>query len=67
MIDNLARDLQLLQRVDWLITKMWVNVTACHFGLFAFAGLVAVGLGMVNVAGFYALQVSWGPVWRLPL
>jgi hypothetical protein len=64
MIDNLARDLQLLQRADWLITKMWVNVAARHFGLFAFAGLVAVfGLGMMNVAGFYALQVVWGPVW----
>ena len=63
MIDNLARDLQLLQRADWLITKMWVNVAAGHFGLFAFAGLVAVfGLGMINVAGFYALQVPWGPV-----
>ncbi len=31
MIDNLARDLQLLQRADWLITKMWVNIAARHF------------------------------------
>ena len=35
-----------------------------EFGLFAFAGLIAVfGLGMANVADFYALQVSAGPVW----
>ena len=37
---------------------------ARRFGLFALAGLVAVfGLGMANVAGFYGLQQSWGPVW----
>ncbi len=36
---------------------------ARRFGLFAFAGLVAVfGLGMANIAGFYALQTSVGPV-----
>jgi hypothetical protein len=35
-----------------------------RLGLFAFAALIAVfGLGMANVAGFYALQAPLGPVW----
>jgi hypothetical protein len=63
MIDNLVRDLQVLGKADSLIGKIWLNVMARRFGLFALASLVAVfGLGMANVAGFHALQ-SWGPVW----
>ena len=68
MIDNLVRDLQVLWKADALIGKIWLNVMARRFGLFAFAGLIAVfGLGMANVAGFYALQPSWSPVWAATL
>ena len=64
MIDNLVRDLQVLRKADFLIGKIWLGVLARRVGLFAFAGLIAVfGLGMANVADFYALQVSAGPVW----
>jgi len=64
MIDDLVRDLHLLQKADSLIGKIWLKVIARRFGLFVLAGLVAVfGLGMTNVAGFYALQSSVGPVW----
>jgi hypothetical protein len=64
MIDDLVRDLHLLQKADSLIGKIWLKVMARRFGLFIFAGLIAVfGLGMANVAGFYALQVSVGPIW----
>jgi Putative Actinobacterial Holin-X, holin superfamily III len=64
MIDNLVRDLQVLVKADSLIGRIWLNVVARRFGLFALAGLVAVfGLGMANVAGFYGLQEYWGPVW----
>ncbi len=64
MIDNLVRDLQVLRKADFLIGKIWLGVLARRFGLFAFAGLIAVfGLGMANVAGYYALQVSAGPIW----
>ena len=64
MIDNLVRDLQILRKADFLIGKIWLGVFARRFGLFVFAGLIAVfGLGMANVAGFYALQVSAGPIW----
>lgn len=64
MIDDFVRDLHLLQKADSLIGKIWLNVMVRRFCLFVFAGLIAVfGLGMTNVAGFYALQISLGPVW----
>jgi hypothetical protein len=64
MIENIVRDLQVLGKADSLIGKIWLNVMARRFGLFALAGQVAVfGLGMANVAGFFGLQQSWGPVW----
>ena len=64
MIDDLIRDLQVLWKADSLIGKIWFNFVARRFGLFVFAGLIAVfGLGMINIAGFYALQVSVGSVW----
>ena len=64
MIENLVRDFQVLRKADFLIGKIWLGVLARRFSLFAFAGLIAVfGLGMANVAGFYALQPAVGPVW----
>jgi uncharacterized membrane protein (DUF2068 family) len=64
MIDHLLRDLQVLRKVDFLIAKIWMNVLLRRSGLIAFAGLIAIfGLAMANVAGFYALQPSAGPVW----
>jgi len=64
MFDNIVRDLQILQKTDALIARIWLGILARRFGLFAFAGLIAVfGLGMANVAGFYALQTVIGPVW----
>ena len=64
MIDHLLRDLQILRKADLLIGKIWLNVLARRLGLFAFAGLIGVfGLGMANVAGFYALQNSLGVIW----
>ena len=64
MIDNLIRDLQVLRKADFLIGRIWLNVMLRRFGFFAFAGLIAMfGLGMANVAGFYALHASVSPVW----
>ena len=64
MIDHLVRDAQVLRKADFLIAKIWLNVLARRSGLFAFAGLIAVfGLGMANIAGFYALQASVSAVW----
>jgi hypothetical protein len=64
MIDRLLRDLQVLRKADVLIAKVWVNVLLRRAGLIAFAALIAIfGLAMANVAGFYALEPSVGPVW----
>lgn len=64
MIDHLVRDLQALRKADFLIGKIWLGVMLRRSGLFAFAALIAVfGLGMANLAGFYALQAVTGPVW----
>jgi hypothetical protein len=63
MIDDFIRDLRLLLKADALIGKIWVRSMVRQFGLFAFAGLIAVfGLAMADVAGFYALQASLGPI-----
>jgi len=64
MIDHLLRDLQVLHKADLLIGRIWLKVLIRRFGLFAFAALIAVfGLGMANVAGFYALEAPIGAVW----
>jgi hypothetical protein len=64
MIDHFVRDLQVLRKADFLIARIWLNVLLRRSGLIAFAGLIAVfGLGMANVAGFYALLASVGAVW----
>ena len=65
MFDHLLRDLQVLHKADFLIGRIWLNVLVQRMSLFALAALIAVfGLGMANVAGFYALQAPAGPVWR---
>ena len=64
MLDDLVRDLQVLWKANSLIGRIWLNVMARRLALFVFAALIAVfGLGMANVSGFYALQVSLGLVW----
>ena len=64
MIDDLVRDLHVLAKADSLIGRIWLNTVVRRLGLFLFAGLIALfGVGMANVAGFYALQSSAGTVW----
>ena len=64
MIDDIVRDLQVLAKANCMIGKIWLNVMARRFGLYAFAGLLAaLELAMANVAVFNAFQQSWGPVW----
>src|SRR5579872_1538295 len=64
MIDHLVHDLQVLRKADVLIAKIWLHLLARRSGLIAFAGLISMfGLGMANLAGFYALQTPVGPVW----
>jgi hypothetical protein len=64
MMEDIFLDLQTLRKADTLLAKIWLNMLVRRFALLVFAGLVAVfGLGMTNVAGFYALQTPVGPVW----
>ena len=64
MMDGLIRNLRLLWNAESVIGKIWLNVMIRRFSLFLFAALIAVfGLGMMNLAGFYALQGSVGSVW----
>jgi len=63
MIDDLVRDFQVLRKTDALIARIWLNLGARRFGMFVFAGLIAVfGLAMTNVAGYYTLQTKTGEV-----
>jgi hypothetical protein len=56
-----ARD---LWRVEGTIAQARFGLTMRRSVLYALAGLIAVfGLGMLNVAAFFAFQPSWGPVW----
>lgn len=63
MIEGLVRDLQALRKADLLIGKIWLQVLLRRFGLALFAALIAVfALGMLNAAGFLALQDTLSPV-----
>lgn len=60
---NLVCDFQVLRKAHTLIARIWLNLAARRFGLFVFAGLIAVfGLAMANVAGFFALESRAGHV-----
>jgi hypothetical protein len=64
MIDDFISHLRTLQKADALIGKIWLTFIVRRFGLFAFAGLIAVfGLAVTNAAVFFSLQASLGPAW----
>ena len=61
---RLFRHLRVLWRVESTIAKARLRVTMRRSVLYASAALIAVfGLGMLNVAAFFALEPRWGPVW----
>lgn len=64
MSGDFVRHLHVLLKADSLIGRIWLTVVARRFGLLVFAGLIAVfGLGMMDIAAFFALQASVGSVW----
>jgi hypothetical protein len=64
MTDQVLRNLQVLQKADLIIARIWINDVVRRGGLLTFAGLIAVfGLAMANVAGLHALQAIVGMVW----
>jgi hypothetical protein len=63
MFDAILHDLRLLWKSEALIVNVWVNLALRRGTLLLLASLIcAFGLAMLNLAGFYALQPSWGAV-----
>ena len=63
MFDAILHDLRLLWKSEALIVNVWVNLALRRGTLLLLASLIgAFGLAMLNLAGFYALQPSWGVV-----
>jgi hypothetical protein len=61
---RIFRHLRNLWRIEGTIAQARFGLTMRRAVLYALAGLIAVfGLGMLNVAAFFAFQSSWGPVW----
>ena len=64
MVEDLVDKLHAIRQSDTIIGRLWFGALTRRLGLVALAGLIAIfGLGMTNVAGFYALLESEGPVW----
>ena len=64
MLQRIFRHVRVLWRVEGTIAQARFGLTMRRSVLYALAGLIAVfGLGMLNVAAFFAFQSSWGPVW----
>jgi hypothetical protein len=63
-VQRVFRHLRILWRVESTIAEARLRVTMRRSVLYALAGLIAVfGLGMLNVAAFFALAPYWGPTW----
>jgi hypothetical protein len=61
---RIFRHLRNLWSVEGTIAHARFGLTMRRAVLYALAGLIAVfGLGMLNIAAFFALELSWGPVW----
>jgi len=62
-MDSIVRTMRIIWRAELLIIEAKLSIAAKRIGAAAFAGLIFVfGLGMLNVAGFFALEAEIGPV-----
>jgi hypothetical protein len=63
-MESVVRNMRLIWRAELLIIEAKLSVATKKIGATAFAGLILIfGLGMLNVAGFFALEQEWGPVY----
>jgi len=63
-MDKLSRTLRALGRADTLIATIWLTVAAKRGGLIWLAALIAtLGLGMLDAAGYFALEPHVGSLW----
>jgi hypothetical protein len=64
VLHRVFRYLRILWRVEATIAEARLRVAMRRSVLYASAGLIAAfGLGMLNVAAFFAFESAWGPVW----
>ena len=63
-MEKLSRILRALGRADTLIATIWLTVAAKRGGLIWLAALIAtLGLGMLDAAGYFALEPPVGSLW----
>ena len=63
-MEKLSRILRALARADTLIATIWLTVAAKRGGLIGLAALIAtLGFGMLNAAGYFALDPRIGSLW----
>ncbi len=63
-MEKLTRSLRALARADTLIATIWLAVAAKRGALLALAALIAaLGFGMLNAAGYFALEPHAGAIW----
>ena len=63
-IQNVARSARLYARSEAMVVEILLRVYARKVAFVSIALLAsAVGLGFLNLAGFFYLQSIWGPVW----
>jgi hypothetical protein len=63
-MEKLTRSLRALARADTLIATIWLTVAAKRGALLALAALIAaLGFGMLNAAGYFAIEPHIGPIW----
>ena len=63
-ITNVTRTARLYMRAELLTVQIRLRSEARRLVLVGFAGFLAVlGVGLINLALYAALQSIWGPVW----
>lgn len=61
---SLLRHLRVLWRVESVITEMRLRLMLRRSAFYALAALIAAfGIGMLNVAAYFALVPLWGSLW----
>lgn len=63
-MERLSRALKALARADTLIATIWLTAAAKRGVLLALAALIAaLGVGMLDVAAYFAIEPHVGAVW----
>lgn len=63
-MNRIFRHFRILWHIESTIAEVRLRATMRRSVLYALAALVAVfGLGMLNVAAFFAIEPHWGPSW----